>query len=461
MASNAKITSEGSPVAQTPVVTKARRVRKPSAPVKKVYRVGSKAVILDPTRSLARSPNSPTVAASLRPSKLTPTAVSLMLRSTLRRLLVPSKKTATLFFPGVPGAAVTLAHQRLPQTVEDPKPVPREALGLPPLPAGACDSDSDSADQNNAVKRKKRTVDQNKGKEAQGKNKAIASGSEPTYTATRVLEVPRKTISLNTELADSTSTNVPLTTTKNMAPRAQSETKRKRDATAGGDASKRPKNENGGSTTVETLEDGSKVIYNYNGNYFDLRGRQLHLATPSSISAASYSSRSSTRSLLRCCIRISVSNVRTSARRAHSQGAAAAPRPASQAPISYQVPPQAGSLLAPYGAAHPQGPPTAPYSTGAPAPASYYDQTSHQNSQASPYAMDTRFRDQTSPVASSQGPGRTPSTLNIPSEFWISNGTRIRMDDIAKFTTNNFLASLHRYLYFSYLWFQYIHILCI
>ncbi|KAF9495140.1 hypothetical protein BDN71DRAFT_1448027 [Pleurotus eryngii] len=438
MASNAKITSEGSPVAQTPVVTKARRVRKPSAPVKKVYHVGSKAVILDPHKivgTITELTNCGSISATIKID-----ADGRVVNATLN----PSddfwyrpKKTATLFFPGVPGAAVTLAHQRLPQTVEDPKPVPREALGLPPLPAGACDSDSDSADQNNAVKRKKRTVDQNKGKEAQGKNKAIASGSEPTYTATRVLEVPPKDVSeplvsssdhtlesgddisnkgsaatslasgspLNTELAGSTSTNVPLTTTKNMAPRAQSETKRKRDATAGGDASKRPKNENGGSTTVETLEDGSKVIYNYNGNYFDLRGANYTLQLPQASAPRVIPQGHQHVVYYDAVYGYRYQTFAPQPGGPTAQGAAAAPRPASQAPIPYQVPPQAGSLLAPYGAAQPQGPPTAPYSTGAPAPASYYDQTSHQNSQASPYATDTRFRDQTSPVASSQGPG--------------------------------------------------------
>ncbi|KAF4564824.1 hypothetical protein EYR36_002764 [Pleurotus pulmonarius] len=146
MASNARISSEGSPVAQTPLATTAQRVGKPSTPGKKVYRVGSKAIILDPHKRVGTITNLTNSGATIKID-----ADGSVVRATLDSsgdFWYP-KRTATLYFPGVPGANVTMAHVRLPHTVQAPKPVPREALGSPPLPEGACDSDA--ADENNAT----------------------------------------------------------------------------------------------------------------------------------------------------------------------------------------------------------------------------------------------------------------------------------------------------------------------
>lgn len=433
MASNANITSEGSAVAQTPVVTKARRVRKRPAPVKKVYQVGSKAVVLDPHKIVGTITELTNLNSGSISATITIDADGRVISATLNPsddFWYPPKKTATLFLPGVPGAAVTLAHQRLPHTVEDPKPVPREALGLPPLPAGACDSNSGSADENNAVKGKKRAVDENKGKEAQRMDKAIASGSGTTYTATQDVEARLDEFantafsfsaptlksedntakdsaitfqgsgSSNSQTSGSISTGL-LTATK-TTPRT---TKRKSDATTG-DQSKRPKNEYEGSPAGETVEDSGRVVHNYSGYYIIQSGSNATVQLPQLPAPV-------------------IPDGHQPAVYYYDQryGYCFAPHPRvpaaqgltyplvpQQAPMPYQVPTsQAGSPLAPYSAAQSLSSPAPTFSPGASTTPAGYRQTSPQNFQDSPYAMDTRFREQTSPIASSL---RDPGTYS-------------------------------------------------
>ncbi|KAF7426034.1 hypothetical protein PC9H_008399 [Pleurotus ostreatus] len=442
--SNAKIASTSPLVTQTPPVAQAQRVVNPSPPQKNVYKVGSKAVLM-PKRvgTITELTNSDTGSGAI---------------SATIKIDNDGSLTAILYFPGVPGATVTLAHQRLPETVEDPKPVPREALGLPPLPAGACDSDSDSADadENNAVKGKKRTVDQNKGKTAQRMNKAIASGSGTTYPAAQDAEArldgftatafsfsapafkSKNTTkdsattshvsgSFNSKTSGSTSAD--LLTPKTMPP----STKRKSDATDG-DQSKRARSENGGrylsfpdimkpgvdvfllfSRTEETNKSG--VVHNYNVAYlYHITGGtntlQLPPAMPGGLpyhppTAYYYGPGYGYRQTV----------VRVPSAQAATPVATPPWAASQQAPMPYQAPTlQAGAPLAPYSAAQQaQGPPAAPLNSGAPAPAGYYRQNSPQNSQVSPYAMDTRFHEQTSPIpSSSRGPGTYSESPQYP-----------------------------------------------
>ncbi|KAF4583554.1 hypothetical protein AB1N83_006018 [Pleurotus pulmonarius] len=430
--SNANIASKSPLVTQTPPVAKARRVVKPSAPQKKVYKVGSKAVLM-PKRvgTITELTNSDTGSGAIS-ATIKIDADGSLVEATLNPsddFWYPPNERATLYFPGVPGAAVTLAHQVFPHTIQDPKPVPLEATGLAPPPARACDSNP--VDENNAVKGKgkARVVGQNKGKAAQGTNKAIACGSETTYTVTRDLESPSKEVSqppvvssgpvqkskdavydkapTTTPLASGsppagpTSTALPSIAKKTMAPRARSGTKRKRDSTVSG-ASKKPKTENVPSTAAENLGgenlgDGSTVVnhHTYNGSYYyNINGDNCTLQLPpvptSQVISGGHQHATYCYNQYPTFVPPPV-----------AQGAA----PPQQAPMQYQAPaPQPGNPLAPYSATQPFAP---PFLSGAPAlPAGYYRPASYPNSQASPYAVDTQFRDQASSVAStSRGSG--------------------------------------------------------
>ncbi|KAF4564836.1 hypothetical protein EYR36_002776 [Pleurotus pulmonarius] len=422
--SNAKIASESPLATQTPPVAKARRTAKSSAPQKKVYKVGSKAVLM-PKRvgTITELTNSDTGSGAIS-ATIQIDADGSLVKATLNPsddFWYPPNERATLYFPGVPGAAVTLAHQVFPHTIQDPKPVPLEATGLAPPPARACDSNP--VDENNAMKGKgkARVVGQNKGKAAQGTNKAIACGSETTYTVTRDLESPPKEVSkppvvssdpthkskdavydkapTTTPLASGsppstaapTSTSLPPTAKKTMAPRARSGTKRKRDSTVSG-ASKKPKTENLPSTAGETpkgedLGDGSTVVNQntYNGGYYYISGDNYMLQLPPAPTSPVISG-GHQHPTYQCPMVVPQPD---------AQGAA----PPQQAPMPHQAPAsQPGNPPAPYSATQPFAPPFIP---GAPAPAGYYDQTTYQNFRGFPYAIDTRFREQTSPVASS------------------------------------------------------------